>query len=657
MKPASRSAWSNRLRVALLRMSRGRKRQLMCVVDIATACSSLALALAIVMPTPVPGNAVPILLAAASAACLLSVHATGLYRSIVRYIGVDMFLSVVRATALAVAFFFPVMLAYLSLADAVRLAAVHAALLFIGILATRFLGRVFLNTRTHNRERVVVYGAGSGGLRLVAALAASPRFLPVAFVDDDPNLIGRRIAGLEVHDSASLQTLIRVSNVRRVLLAMPSVSRKRRKQVIERLSNLKVRVQTIPDVGELMSGSARVDDIQDVSVEDLLGRDPVPPQQQLLEQENTGRVVLVTGAGGSIGSELCRKLLELQPRLLLLVEHSEIALYTIERELSKVLADKGIDLPIVPMLGSVTDGRRMLEIMRTFHVETVYHAAAYKHVPIVEHNVLEGVANNVFGTLHTAQAAIEAGVRTFVLISTDKAVSPTNVMGASKRLAELVLQSLDQRSRTRFCMVRFGNVLASSGSVVPLFREQIRNGGPVTVTHPEIIRYFMTIPEAAQLVIQAGAMATGGDVFVLDMGKPVKILDLATKMIQLMGKTVRNEDNPNGEIEISFTGLRPAEKLYEELLIGSDVTGTTHPRILRANEQYLEHHQLQQVLGDIGEATDARDWERLREILLRSVEGYAPTGAIEDHVFLRLAREPDPSKVATLDAYRRQDNS
>ena len=657
MKPNARGSWIARLRYGLLLQSRSRKRKMMYGVDLILASVNIFLSL-ILIGGAWP-DSMPVLLALGSAGTvtLVTAHFLGFYRAMIRYVGLDLLGSVLVASVVMSALLFPAMFTFLALGEAIRACIVFATLQVVAILASRYAARVILNKRSPNREGVVIYGAGSGGMRVAASLAGSARFVPVAFVDDDRNLIGRRIAGLEVHDAANLPSLINASKARRVLLAMPSASRKRRKQVIERLSNLKVRVQTIPDVGELMSGSARVDDIQDVSVEDLLGRDPVPPQQQLLEQENTGRVVLVTGAGGSIGSELCRKLLELQPRLLLLVEHSEIALYTIERELSKIQADKGIDLPIVPMLGSVTDGRRMLEIMRTFHVETVYHAAAYKHVPIVEHNVLEGVANNVFGTLHTAQAAIEAGVRTFVLISTDKAVSPTNVMGASKRLAELVLQSLDQRSRTRFCMVRFGNVLASSGSVVPLFREQIRNGGPVTVTHPEIIRYFMTIPEAAQLVIQAGAMATGGDVFVLDMGKPVKILDLATKMIQLMGKTVRNEDNPNGEIEISFTGLRPAEKLYEELLIGSDVTGTTHPRILRANEQCLEHHQLQQVLGDIGEATDARDWERLREILLRSVEGYAPTGAIEDHVFLRLAREPDPSKVATLDAYRRQDNS
>jgi FlaA1/EpsC-like NDP-sugar epimerase len=391
----------------------------------------------------------------------------------------------------------------------------------------------------------------------------------------------------------------------------------------------------MPDLKDIVSGKARVDDISDVEVKDLLGRNPVPPNPALLHSCIQGKVVMVTGAGGSIGSELCRQILALQPTRLVLLELGESALYAIERKLTMDAREQDNACEIVPLLGSVHHKGRVNEIMRTFGIQTVYHAAAYKHVPIVEQNLFEGIHNNVFGTLHTVQASIDAGVETFVLISTDKAVNPSSVMGATKRLAELVLQAYSNDAHnTRLCIVRFGNVLESSGSVVPLFKEQIRGGGPVTVTHRDIIRYFMTIPEAAQLVIQAGAMANGGEVFVLDMGEPVKILDLARRMIRLMGMTVRDESNRDGDIEIEYTGLRPAEKLFEELLIGSNVSGTEHKRILRADEDALSMEVLLRYLGELEAASQELDYTRAREILLNSVGEYRPTNGIDDLVWL-----------------------
>ncbi|MBT8444771.1 MAG: polysaccharide biosynthesis protein, partial [Gammaproteobacteria bacterium] len=432
---------------------------------------------------------------------------------------------------------------------------------------------------------------------------------------------------------------------------------RKRRQIIENLENIPVHVQTMPDIGDLVSGAAQVDEIRDVTVADLLGRDSVPPNDKLLDACIRGKCVAVTGAGGSIGSELCRQIAILRPKQLVLYEISEVALYHIERELRDIVKRDSLDVDVVGLLGSVQDTERMQSILATFKVETVYHAAAYKHVPMVEHNMVEGIHNNIFGTLHTARAAEDAGVETFVLISTDKAVSPVNVMGATKRMAELVLQGLhDRGSKTRFCMVRFGNVLASSGSVVPLFREQIRRGGPVTVTHPEIIRYFMTIPEAAQLVIQAGSMGKGGDVFVLDMGKPVRIEDLARRMIHLMGLTVRDEDDPDGDIAIEYMGLRPAEKLYEELLIGNNVMGTEHPMIMRAMEQNMSWSAVKDCLDELWEAASQFDCERAREVLLNNVDGYAPSNGIEDTIWR--ANNPDsdaaeaPAKVTDLESRR-----
>jgi FlaA1/EpsC-like NDP-sugar epimerase len=437
---------------------------------------------------------------------------------------------------------------------------------------------------------------------------------------------------------------------------MPSASRRRRREILTALEPLSVHVQSLPHMSDLIAGKARIDELRDVDVSDLLGRDAVPPNPQLFGQCIRNKCVMVTGAGGSIGSELCRQIIRLSPARLVLFEMSELALYTIERELRELSEHDHLSVDVVPLLGNAHHRHRVREVLGAFNVQTIYHAAAYKHVPIVEHNVIEGIHNNVISTRYTAEAAIETGVETFVLISTDKAVNPANVMGATKRLAELVLQALQERSSsTRFCMVRFGNVLASSGSVVPLFQEQIRRGGPVTVTHPDVIRYFMTIPEAAQLVIQAGSMAKGGDVFVLDMGRPVRIDDLARRMINLMGLTVRDSDNPDGDIEIEYTGLRAAEKLFEELLLGSNVTGTDHPMILRAMEHRLPWQRIHQILNDLLVALASFDCNRALGLLSDSVAEYVQHPELRDYVWKRKAAVPHApdAKIADFAAKRR----
>ena len=563
----------------------------------------------------------------------------GLYRSVVRYMGLDLFFAGAK-TAAGSAVAGGVFLYFADIAGApVRWAVAFWGAAFIYICSSRYLARVFLiHRRSHvERERVIIYGAGSAGAQLAITLFGNDEFLPVAMVDDDVTLHKKLVKGLLVHSPTLIETIIRDTEATRVLLALPTASRWKRRAVLEYLSQFPVHVQTIPDVTDLISGNARVDDIREVDVEDLLGRDPVPPDLDLLSASISGKRVMVTGAGGSIGAELCRQILRQEPTTLVLFEISEIALYTIQNELRD--AARRIDCELVALLGSIHHQDRVREVLETFSINTIYHAAAYKHVPVVEHNLLEGVHNNVLGTLHMARAAIDTKVDKFVLISTDKAVSPTSVMGATKRFAEMILQALQDRHDSMcFCMVRFGNVLESSGSVVPLFREQIRKGGPVTVTHRDIIRYFMTIPEAAQLVIQAGGMAKGGDVFVLDMGEPVKIQDLARRMIALTGCTVREEANPEGDIEIKYTGLRPAEKLFEELLIGTDVSGTRHPRIMRAKEDYLDLDSLDSLIGELEAASLALDRVRARQILLDSVGGYDPSNGIEDLVWVSQQR-------------------
>ena len=469
--------------------------------------------------------------------------------------------------------------------------------------------------------------------RLSTVLSTTRAFDPLVFIDDNKSLHGRMVNGIKVFAPEQLPVLIKDRSIDRVLLALPSLSRRRRREILSALEPLGVHVQTVPEFEQLVTGDATVGDIREVDVCDLLGRDSVPPKAGLFDACIRDRVVMVTGAGGSIGSELCRQIIGLGPKRLVLFEMSELALYNIERELRTMAEQNSLRVELVGLIGNGHHKVRMREIFLAYRVQTVYHAAAYKHVPIVEQNVVEGIYNNVIATWHTAEAAHETEVETFVLVSTDKAVNPTNVMGATKRFAEIVLQGLHHRgTKTRFCMVRFGNVLASSGSVVPLFNEQIKAGGPVTVTHPEVIRYFMTIPEAAQLVIQAGSMADGGDVFVLDMGKPVRICDLARRMIHLMGLTVRDDQHPDGDIEIAYTGLRPAEKLYEELLIGNNVTGTQHPMILRAIEHFLPWERVQTMLDELVAGMGRFDCQRSLQLLSEVVVEYKPAPESHDLV-------------------------
>ena len=524
------------------------------------------------------------------------------------------------------------------------------AIIYVG--ATRFLARSYflrLELRQDSRKRVAIYGAGRSGTQLAYALRASRDYIPVVFFDDNPAIQQTELAGLRVQSPDDLPKVLAAKQVDEVLLAIPSANRARRVELINHLESMRCKVKLVPSMSELVSGHLTVDALREVEIEDLLGRNTVAPDSALLSRCIAGKVVLVSGAGGSIGSELCRQIIRLQPVRLVLMELSEFALYSIEHELTSLCARLKWQIEIVPILGSVLHQQRNERIMQRFGVQTVYHAAAYKHVPLVEHNPIEGVRNNAVGTRRMAEAAANSGVETFVLISTDKAVRPTNVMGASKRLAELVLQGLArQGGSTRFCMVRFGNVLGSSGSVVPLFRKQIAAGGPVTLTHAEITRYFMTIPEAAQLVIQAGSMGEGGEVFVLDMGQPVKIIDLARRMIHLSGATVQDEMSPDGDIAIEITGLRPGEKLYEELLIGENVEGTAHPLIMRAYEHELPWAEIEARLRELDAACQSFNYELVLEILASLVGEYAPVAGNECELLWHAMVEPIPVKSAHI---------
>jgi FlaA1/EpsC-like NDP-sugar epimerase len=559
----------------------------------------------------------------------------GLYRAIIRYIGVDAVWTIIKSVAL-----FELVFAALILIAGPDLTAVvprtvygiHALLLLMTIGGSRFAVRwLAQQSDTQHWDKlkpealkppVLIYGAGSAGAQLASVLKMSHQMQPVGFLDDDKTLRKQQINGLVVYPPSKLLGLIEKYHVRDVLLAMPSVSRHRKREIIAELEQYPVHVRTLPDLMDLAEGKVQVSDIQEVHIADLLGREPVSPDQTLLHSNITGKNVLVSGAGGSIGSELCRQIITLAPSKLVLFEMNEFNLYAIEQELQQL----NVDVPLIAVLGTVTEQSRLEALLNENAIHTIYHAAAYKHVPLVEKNIAEGVKNNVLGTLSAAQAAINAQVETFVLISTDKAVRPTNVMGATKRLAELVLQALAQNAahQTRFTMVRFGNVLGSSGSVIPLFRKQIANGGPVTVTHPDIIRYFMTIPEAAELVIQAGALGRGGDVFVLDMGEPVKIRELARRMILLSGLSVLDEQSPEGDVAIQFTGLRPGEKLYEELLIGDNVSKTQHEKIMRAEESVMPWQQLEPVLNQLRELCQQGNPQAVKQVLLEHVDGFNP---------------------------------
>jgi FlaA1/EpsC-like NDP-sugar epimerase len=580
----------------------------------------------------------------------------GLYRAVIRYLGHQAVFAVAFAVALS-----GVVLGILGMVFGLRalswsVVAIYSCLALLYVAGSRFVVRYYLLTRhiQPTVARVAIYGAGEAGARLSTMLSTTRAFDPLVFIDDNRSLHGRMVNGIKVHPPEDLATLIKDRNIDRVLLALPSLTRRRRREILSSLEPLGVHVQTVPEFEQLVTGKANVEDIREVDVCDLLGRDSVPPKAGLFEACIRDHVVMVTGAGGSIGAELCRQIIGLGPKRLVLFEMSELALYNIERELRMFAEQNSLHVELVGLIGNGYYKQRMREIFLAYRVETVYHAAAYKHVPIVEQNVIDGIYNNVIATWNTAEAAHETEVETFVLVSTDKAVNPTNVMGATKRFSEMVLQALHRRgTKTRFCMVRFGNVLASSGSVVPLFNEQIKAGGPVTVTHPEVIRYFMTIPEAAQLVIQAGSMAEGGEVFVLDMGKPVRICDLARRMIHLMGMTVRDEQHPDGDIEIAYTGLRPAEKLYEELLIGNNVTGTQHPMILRAIEHSLPWERIQGMLDEILAAMSRFDCPRALQLLSEVVVEYKPAPESHDLVWARQAALPaDDRKVTSLKVRR-----
>ena len=564
----------------------------------------------------------------------------GLYRAIVRYIGFKALWVIVQAVSLYALVWGVIVL--LSGAQGVPRSVILInwilGMLLIG--GSRIIGRWWFSDKKSysvnafdKRKNVLVYGAGSAGIQLATALTYSQELNPIAFIDDEPTLSNHQIMGLKVHSSNNLGELVASMKIEEVLLAIPSASRERRNEIINNLEPYPVLVRTVPGVSELAQGKLKINDLNVVSINDLLGRDPVPPNQNYLRADITNKVVMITGAGGSIGSELCRQIIQLQPKKIVLFEQNEFSLYTIDQE----LIQKNLKIDIAPILGSVLDSKQVERVCKTFSVQTIYHAAAYKHVPMIELNNFSGIENNIFGTLSCAEAAVLSNVDTFVLISTDKAVRPTNIMGATKRFSEMILQALSKKyndKATNFSMVRFGNVLDSSGSVIPLFKKQIKEGGPVTVTDPAIIRYFMTIPEAAQLVIQAGAMSKGGDVFVLDMGEPVKILNLAKKMIHLSGLNVKDSNNPNGDIEILFTGLRPGEKLYEELLIGDSVLETEHQLILRSNEEMLPWSDLKLILNKLKTSVDKQNLEGARQALIEAVPGYKPQGDINDLMYL-----------------------
>ncbi len=569
---------------------------------------------------------------------------TGLYRAIFRYSGWPALLAVARSISIYGLLYVSVFTA-IGVQEVPRtVGIIQPILLLLFVGASRALARIWLGDQYQNilkrtsRPKVLIYGAGRTGRQLVAALANSHEMQVVGLLDDDDRLHGHVLNGQPIYNPADLANLATTLTISDVLLAMPSLNRKRRNEILAQIRTARVAVRTLPSVTDLAQGKVSISDLRELDIDDLLGREPVVPNHILLAMNVRSKVVMVTGAGGSIGSEICRQIVTVGPSKLLLIEQSEFALYSIHQELEEKITDRGIVL--VPLLASVQDSERMHEIMSTWHPDTVYHAAAYKHVPLVEHNPAVGIKNNVLGTLRTAQAATENGVSDFVLISTDKAVRPTNIMGASKRLAEMALQALAANSPgTKFSMVRFGNVLGSSGSVVPKFRQQIRDGGPIALTHPDITRYFMTIPEASQLVIQAGAMAKGGDVFVLDMGQSVKIMDLARRMIELSGLTVKDEQNPDGDIEIEITGLRPGEKLHEELLIGDNPKPTSHQRIMKAHEEFVPWAELEGKLKSLEMALNVNDVGVIRLMMEKLVSGYTPSDEIVDWVYLEQEAE------------------
>lgn len=633
------------MRTRILEWPRGTKRLVVIVIDIALALLATWIAFSLRFDAPnVPQGNQWILYGLCPLLALPVFVHFGLYQAIFRYTGLAAFGATANAVLVYAIALFASVLALQSqgLENLPRTVAILQPILF-GVLVglSRALAKFMFSSRRVASHRLLIYGAGTAGMQTAMAMASTRDFVVLGFVDDDRSKVGRTINELRVHAPDDLPMLVDRLGVTDILLALPSVPRSRRRDIIEELATLPVHVRTIPGLQDLATGRVTVQDVRELDIEDLLGREPIEPDRALLAASCAGKVVLVTGAGGSIGSELCRQVLRERPGKLVMLDHSEFGLYAIHEELIGLVTSQRTGVQLVPVLGSVVNYRRVAEVCQAWRPDTIYHAAAYKHVPIVEQNPAEGVTNNVFGTLNIARAALECGATRCILVSTDKAVRPTNVMGASKRVAELIFQALSDVScatfpalasvrapadhmaerKTRFAMVRFGNVLGSSGSVVPLFRRQLQDGGPLTVTHAQVTRYFMTVAEAVQLVMQAGAMAEGGEVFVLDMGAPVRILDLARRMIQLSGGTLRDSENPGGEVEITITGLRPGEKLYEELLIGDDPAATAHPRIMRARESFTQWPALAQRIIAIEQVLDRNDLAALKSHLAFLVPG------------------------------------
>lgn len=635
----------------LLQLEREQKRVLQVLVDALLILVSFGLAMVLRLESWAFVTDIQIWAAitAVVPVSLLVFVRLGLYHAVIRYISAKALQTTLVGIVFSASMLFAVDLAF-ALPVPQTVPVIYALVAFMSIGGVRLLMRMlFARESQRAKTPVVLYGAGSSGRQVLSALQQGKEYEPVAFVDDAAALQGSVINGFKVYPPAALGNLVARQKVGAVLLTLPSATQAERRAVLARLEPLPVRVQTVPGMADLVSGKARISEFRDVAVEDLLGRDPVPPRENLMGANLRGKVVLVSGAGGSIGSELCRQIIRQHPTTLVLYDMSEPSLYEIERELRALAMAHRLSVRIVPLLGSVQNASRVRAAIKRFGVQTVYHAAAYKHVPLVEENVVEGIRNNIFGTLTMANAAIDAGVDAFILISTDKAVRPTNVMGASKRMAELICQALAaHQSQTRISMVRFGNVLDSSGSVVPLFRAQIKAGGPVTVTHPEITRYFMTIPEAAQLVIQAGAMARGGDVFVLNMGQATRIVDLAARMVRLAGLrpyaakagTIAGLSEAEGDIAISISGLRPGEKLYEELLIGTNAVPTDHPRIMTANEQFMRWNALQPLLARLDAACSTKSVAEIRNLLREAPTGYQPTGEVVDLLWSAFGQIP-----------------
>jgi len=627
------SEWHDRF----LSMSLSTKRFFLVLADMLALSvalwSAFALRLSDWWPSSFLSDAWALFIAAPVAGATIFIK-LGLYRALVRYLNVKLFQTVAIGVLLLVGLIYGATftLDLWRVPRSIPIIFGLSAWLYLG--ASRLIFRSYYHwavNRTLSRGRVLIYGAGAAGAQLAIILTDGGDYQPIAFVDDDKSLKKGSVAGYKVYPTSALADLVKRLRIDHILLAIPSASPEQRKRVLEKLSALHISIKTMPSMLEMLEGESP-DVLREIEVDDLLGREMVSPNTDLIAKSIKGKRVCVTGAGGSIGSELCRQALQHGASMIVLYELSEFALYTIEQELAELRSKQSYDAEIIPIIGSVQVKERLEMVLTRFQIQTVYHAAAYKHVPLVEHNVLQGLANNSLGTIKSAEAAEAAGVERFVLISTDKAVRPTNVMGATKRFAELCVQDIASRtqSQTIFSMVRFGNVLGSSGSVVPLFRKQIKEGGPITVTHPEINRYFMTIPEAASLVIQAGSMASGGEVFVLDMGEPVKITNLAENMINLTGLTVKSVDNPKGDIEVVFTGLRPGEKLYEELLISDDVIPTSHEKIMCAREEVLTSSAIQQLLSEADEAIKSEDSDRAREILKVAVSGFNPSSGNVD---------------------------